>query len=165
MMAAKNAHPIVTMPFQMKGSGNGGNSCTLVMERIMQQRQQAQQSNQVFTGPTGPGKKSIDAGYGFMQRHKKSLNSIEKEAYSRAITEINFNVPRPTASTNLEQIAQKPKQSAGGPKKRESSQNNANVNVGLKGLAAIADLRYSKLVADPPSSKPKTEKPKCAQKG
>ena len=41
MNAAKNVQPTVVMPFQMKGSGNGGNSCTLVMERIMQERQRS----------------------------------------------------------------------------------------------------------------------------
>jgi hypothetical protein len=33
-----------------------------------------------------------------MQRHKKSLNSAEKDAQIRALTEINFNVPKPLSN-------------------------------------------------------------------
>ena len=42
--------------------------------------------------------------FGFMQRHKKSLNTADKEAQNRAITDINFNVPnnRNNLTSNLE---------------------------------------------------------------
>ena len=46
-----------------------------------------------------------------MQRHKKSLNPSEKELYNRAITDINFNVPKaPPTAQNLEPAAAKMKQ-------------------------------------------------------
>ena len=82
-----------------------------------------------------------------MQRHKKSLNPNDKEAQGRAITDINFNVPnhRNNFTSNLEiNIVQGPKTKQlvqGGTKKRETSLNSAPV--GVKGLAAISDLRNS----------------------
>lgn len=92
------------MPFQVKGSGNGGNSCTLVMERIMQERQRSQQPHAVFMSSNSQNKQQTGS-FGFMQRHKKSLNPIEKEAQNRAITDINFNVPnhRNNFTSNLDQ--------------------------------------------------------------
>ena len=86
-----------------------------------------------------------------MQRHKKSLNPSEKELYNRAITDINFNVPKPPpAAQNLEPAPAKMKQvsaAQGAKKLRENSQNSSFSNVvpvGLKGLAAISDMRNSK---------------------
>ena len=67
----------------------------------MQQRQTSQQTSAFMSTCA---KKGTQDQIGFMQRHKKSVNSTDKEAYSRATTEINFNVPsRPTGVTNLEQ--------------------------------------------------------------
>ena len=37
---------------------------------------------------------------GFMQKHKKSINAVEKDAQARALSDINFNVPKCTS--NLE---------------------------------------------------------------
>lgn len=71
-----------------------------------------------------------------MQRQKKSLNPTEKELYNRAITDINFNVPRATVMETAAPLIKN------GPKKqRDSSQ---GVPVGLKGLAAISYLRNGK---------------------
>ena len=93
---------------------------------------------------TGAKKGNQDQQIGFMQRHKKSVNSTDKEAYSRATTEINFNVPsRATGIQNLEQnLATKGSIKL---KKRETSHGATSVGapVGVKGLAAISDLRNS----------------------
>ena len=64
MTAAAKMQPTVVMPFQVKGSGNGGNSCTLVMERIMQERQRSQQPPAPFMSTASSSKQQ--ASFGFM---------------------------------------------------------------------------------------------------
>ena len=76
-----------------------------------------------------------------MQRHNKPLNHNEKELYNRAITDINFNVPRATVASNLEIAPSTKSKQTGAKKHRDNSQ---GVPVGLKGLAAIAQMRSSK---------------------
>jgi len=46
---------------------------------------------------TGAGKRLVQQDNtlgGFMQRHKKSIQSGERENSNRAISDINFNVPK-----------------------------------------------------------------------
>ena len=71
----------------------------------MQERQRSQQPPPPFMSSFHQASNKPQQSFGFMQRHKKSLNPNEKEAQNRAITDINFNVPnhRNNFTSNLDQ--------------------------------------------------------------